>query len=146
MKTLSRIVALAVTATALVATAAPAHAVGESTVNTSTAYVGDNCIDQPVNYSVNIPAGSSNWSLEIDAIYPDGVRRGSASILGTFKGSPLAGTTTIQICGKSEPTGTWTLQPTVTSGTTRRARATTTRSPARPPRSRSSASRPPPLR
>ena len=114
MKTLSRIVALAVTATALVATTAPAHAVGESTVTTTTAYVGDNCIDQPVNYSVNIPAGSSNWSLEIDAIYPDGVTEGIGQIVGTFKGSPMAGTTTIQICGKSEPTGTWTLKPTVT--------------------------------
>ena len=56
MKKLSRIVALAVTATALLATAAPAHAEGESTVATTTAYAGDDCIDQPVSYSVALPA------------------------------------------------------------------------------------------
>ncbi|MEO5663331.1 MAG: hypothetical protein ABIR39_08595 [Nocardioides sp.] len=113
MKTLSRIVALAVTATALVATTAPAYALGESTATTTTAYVGDNCIDQPVTYSANVPADSPNWSLEIDAIYPDGVTEGIGQILGTFKGSPMSGTTTIQICGGQEPTGTWTLKPTV---------------------------------
>ena len=113
MKTISRIVALAVTATALVASANPAHAFGESTATATTAYAGDNCIDHPVSYSANVPADSPNWSLEIDAIYPDGVTEGIGQILGTFKGSPMSGTTTIQICGGQEPRGTWTLKPTV---------------------------------
>src|SRR5687768_14437606 len=72
MKTISRIVALAVTATALVATASPAQAVGESTASTTTAYVGDNCINHPVNYSVALPADAQSWFMEIQAIYPDG--------------------------------------------------------------------------
>lgn len=113
MKLIPRFLALAVTAAALVATATPANAVGESTVTTTTAYVGDNCIDQPVTYTANVPADSPNWSLEIEAIYPDGVTQGIGQLLGTFKGSPMSGTTTIQICGKSEPTGTWTLRPIV---------------------------------
>ncbi len=111
MKTISRIVALAVAATALVATTTPAHAVGESTASTTTAYVGDNCIDHPVNYSVALPADARNWYMQIVAVYPDGVTTGIGQTLGTLKGSPMAGTTTIQICGKVEPHGTWTLQP-----------------------------------
>lgn len=112
MKTISRIVALAVTATALVATASPAQAVGESTASTTTAYVGDNCINHPVNYSVALPADAQSWFLEIQAIYPDGTE-GLAALVGTTQGSPMTGTTTLQICGKVEPRGTWTLQPTL---------------------------------
>lgn len=111
MKTISRAVAMAVAATALVATASPAHAVGESTASTTTAYAGDNCIDHPVNYSVALPADAKDWYLKIEAIYPDGVTKGIGQSLGTIKGSPMTGTTTIQICGKIEPRGTWTLQP-----------------------------------
>lgn len=114
MKTLSRIVALAVTATALVATAAPAHAVGESTVSTTTAYAGDTCIEHPINYSVALPADAKDWWLEIQAIYPDG-SEGLAQYAGTIKGSPMTGTTVLQICGGVEPLGTWTLQPTLKS-------------------------------
>ncbi|PUA82824.1 hypothetical protein [Nocardioides currus] len=117
MKLISRLVALAVTATAVVASASPALAVGESTVSTTTAYVGDNCIDQPVNYSVALPADVKNWALKIKAIYPDGVTEGVGQIVGTFEGSPLTGTTTVQICGRVEPKGTWTLVPTITSWT-----------------------------
>lgn len=111
MKTLSRIVALAVTATALVATTAPAYAVGETTATTTTAYTSDTCINQPVNYTVNLPADAQRWFLEIRAIYPDGVSEGPGQHLGTIDGSPMTGTTTIQICGGVEPKGTWTLQP-----------------------------------
>jgi len=111
MRTVSRIVALAVAATALVATASPAHAVGESTASTTTAYVGDNCIDHPVNYSVALPADAQRWFLEIKAIYPDGVTAGVGQHVGTIEASPMTGTTTIQICGRIEPRGTWTLQP-----------------------------------
>lgn len=111
MKNLSRIVALAVTATALVATAAPAHAVGESTATTTTAYTADTCINHPVNYSVNLPPDAQRWFLEIRAIYPDGVNEGPGEHVGTIDGSPMTGTTTIQICGGVEPKGTWTLQP-----------------------------------
>ena len=77
MKTLSRIVALAVTATALVATAAPAHALGESTVATTTmAYAGDDCIDHPFNYSVALPADTKDWYLKVETFHPDGVTKG----------------------------------------------------------------------
>ena len=117
MKLISRIVALAVTATAVVASASPALAVGESTATTTTAYVGDNCIDQPLNYSVALPADNRNWALKIKAIYPDGVTEGVGQIVGTIKGSPLTGTTTLQICGAVEPHGTWTLVPTISSWT-----------------------------
>lgn len=110
MKLTARLAALAMTAAALVATAAPAHAVGESTATSTTAYVGDNCIDQPVNYSANLPADAKDWFLEIKPIYPTGAE-GVSSFVGTIKGSPLTGTTTIQICGRVEPHGTWTLQP-----------------------------------
>ncbi|KRF37621.1 hypothetical protein [Nocardioides sp. Soil805] len=110
MKLTARIAALAMTAAALVATAAPAHAVGESTATTPTAYVGDNCIDQPVNYSVNLPADVKDWFLQIKPVYPTGAE-GVSSYVGTINGSPLTGTTTIQICGRVEPRGTWTLQP-----------------------------------
>lgn len=114
MKPLSRIVAMAVTATALVATAAPAHAVGESTVSTTTAYAGDSCIEHPINYSVALPADARDWFLEIQAIYPNGAE-GLAKHVGTITGAPMTGTTTLQICGGVEPLGTWTLQPTLES-------------------------------
>ncbi|WP_457206268.1 hypothetical protein [Nocardioides sp. P5_C9_2] len=110
MKLTARIAALAMTAAALVATAAPAHAVGESTATTPTAYVGDTCIDQPVSYTVNIPADAKSWFLQIKPVYPTGAE-GVSSYVGTINGSPLSGTTTIQICGRIEPRGTWTLQP-----------------------------------
>jgi len=112
MKTISRIAALAVAATALVATASPAHAVGESTATTTTAYAADTCINHPVNYSVALPADAQRWFLEIQAIYPDG-SEGLAQHVGTIDGSPMTGTTTLQICGAVEPRGTWTLQPTL---------------------------------
>lgn len=112
MKTLSRIVALAVTATALVATAAPAHAVGESTVTTTTAYAGDSCINHPLNYSVALPADTKDWYLKIETFYPDGVTKGVGVTLSSLNGAPLTGTTTVQICGGGvEPYGTWTLKP-----------------------------------
>lgn len=110
MKLTARIAALAVAASALVATAAPAHAVGESTATTPTAYVGDTCIDQPVNYAVNLPADAKAWYLQIKPIYPTG-GEGISAYVGNNFGSPMAGTTTIQICGRVEPHGTWTLQP-----------------------------------
>jgi hypothetical protein len=111
MKIISRVAALAVAATALVAVAAPAQAVGESTASTTTAYVGDTCVNHPVNYSVNIPADAQRWWMQIKAIYPDGVTEGVGTYVGTTNGSPMTGTTTIQICGRVEPRGTWTLQP-----------------------------------
>lgn len=114
MKTISRVAALAVATTALVATALPAHAVGESTATTTTAYAGDNCIDQPVNYTINLPADAQSYFLEIQPIYPTG-SEGVASFVDSSRGMPLAGTVTIQICGRVEPRGTWTLQPTLKS-------------------------------
>ena len=110
MKLTARFAALALTAAALVTTASPAHATGESTATSTTAYVGDTCIDQPVNYSVNLPADAKDWFLQVKPIYPNGAE-GVSSYVGTIKGSPLVGTTTIQICGRVEPHGTWTLQP-----------------------------------
>lgn len=111
MKLTARLAALALTAAALVTTGAPAHAVGESTATTTTAYVGDTCIDHPVNYSVSLPADAQRWWMQIKAIYPDGVTEGVGTYVGTTAGSPMTGTTTIQICGRVEPHGTWTLQP-----------------------------------
>ncbi len=49
--------------------------------------------------------------MEIKAIYPDGITEGVGTYVGTTKASPMTGTTTIQICGRVEPRGTWTLQP-----------------------------------
>jgi hypothetical protein len=111
MKLTARFAALALTAAALVTTSAPAHAVGESTASTTTAYVGDTCVDHPVNYSVSLPADAKSWWMQIKAIYPDGVTEGVGKYVGTTTGSPMTGTTTIQICGRVEPHGTWTLQP-----------------------------------
>lgn len=111
MKTLSRIVALAVTATALVATAAPAHAVGESTVTTTTAYAGDTCINHPFNYSVALPEDTKDWYVKVETFYPDGVTKGVGVTLSSSTGAPLTGSTTVQICGGVEPFGTWTLKP-----------------------------------
>lgn len=90
--------------------AAPAHAVGESSATTTTAYAGDNCIDHPVNYSVNLPADAKDWWLEIKPLYPNGAE-GISHYVGTLKGSPMTGTVLMQICGGVEPLGTWTLQP-----------------------------------
>lgn len=115
MKTLSRVVALAITATALVATATPAHAVGETTATSTTAYVGDSCVDQPINYTIALPADAQSYYVEIQALYPNGAE-GLATYIDSSKGMPLSGTTTLQICGGGvEPYGTWTLQPTLKS-------------------------------
>ena len=50
-----------------------------------TAYVGDTCIDQPVNYSVNLPADAKDWFLQIKPVYPNGAE-GVSSYVGTIKG------------------------------------------------------------
>ena len=49
--------------------------------------------------------------MQIQPVHPDGVTEGIGQRVGTLKGSPMTGTTTIQICGSIEPKGTWTLQP-----------------------------------
>jgi hypothetical protein len=116
MKLTARLAALVLASAALVTTTAPAHATGESTATTTTAYVGDTCINQPVSYTVNLPADAKSWFLQIKPIYPDG-GEGVSEYVGTIEGSPLSGTTTIQICGRVEPHGTWTLQPILKSWT-----------------------------
>lgn len=113
MKITARLTSLALAVAAFTMTAAPAHAVGESTVSATTAYAGDNCINHPINYSVNLPADAQRWYLDIDLIYPDGQSAGpgTGTSVSSYAGFPLTGTTTLQICGKVEPHGTWTLQP-----------------------------------
>lgn len=126
MKLMSRLVgAAAVAALTLssVSLAAPANAApGDSTLTFApTAILNEgSCVDHAFTYSVELPAGTTSWTLDVQMIGPDGLEHGS-QLIGTFASNPTAGSDALQLCSLFEPLGTYTIQRSLsyTIGTSR---------------------------
>lgn len=105
-------VALAVSTVALApaATAAP----GDATLSYApTAVLNEgSCIDHAFTYSVELPPGTTSWTLDIKMIGPDNEQHGS-QLIGTFAGDPPSGSEALQLCSLFEPLGTYTILSTV---------------------------------
>lgn len=114
----SRFASLAATAAlaaSTLAVAAPATAVpGDATLGYApTAILNDgSCVDHAFTYSVELPAGTTSWTLDIKMIGPDNEQHGS-QLIGTFAGDPAAGSEALQLCSLFEPLGTYTILSTV---------------------------------
>lgn len=118
MKILKRIgAAVAVGALALstVTLATPAQAApGDATLTFApTAILPDNtCIDHAYTYSVELPAGTTSWSIVIELIAPDGTLATRESF-GTFNSAPAAQQGLgLQLCSLFEQYGTYTVATT----------------------------------
>jgi hypothetical protein len=114
MKLRTRLVS-AVAATALaagsVSVAAPAQAApGDITASFAPTLVlaETSCIDHLVTYNVELPPGTTYWTLDLDKVTPAGVPE-YGDLLGTFDSSPTSGTVGFQFCDGFQPTGTWTV-------------------------------------
>ena len=95
MKSISRLAGAvatgAVAATMLVASPATA-APGDTTISFAPVAVLNegSCIDHAFNYNVELPAGTTSWTVTFVLMGPDGASHDRQS-LGTFAGSPSAG-------------------------------------------------------
>lgn len=92
------------------ATAAP----GDATLTYApTAILNEgSCVDHAFTYSVELPEGTTSWTLDIKMIGPDGEQHGS-QLIGTFAADPPAGSEALQLCSLFEPLGTYTILSTV---------------------------------
>lgn len=109
-------IASAATASALLVLtmpAAPAMAYGETTASATTVVTGDGCVDHPVTYSINLPAGSTDFSMRIKFKTPSGAD-GVGMTIATSLGHAPSGTLPHQICSH-EGIGTWTMYPEMTT-------------------------------
>ena len=100
--------ALAVSALAFApaATAAP----GDATLTYAPTVVLNegSCVDHAFTYAVELPAGTTSWTLDVRMIGPDGVEHGS-QLIGTFRGDAPTGSEGLQLCSLFEPLGTYTI-------------------------------------
>lgn len=69
------------------------------------------CMEQPVPYNVALPAGTTNWSLQIDTIAPDGTA-GPTQRITSPAGAPV-GAAALSFC-YFRPSGDYTLKGTLT--------------------------------
>lgn len=118
MSFVSRFASLTATA-ALAASAlafAPAAnaAPGDATLSYApTAILNEgSCVDHAFTYSVELPEGTTSWTLDIKMIGPDNEQHGS-QLIGTFAGDAPSGSEALQLCSLFEPLGTYTILSTV---------------------------------
>lgn len=116
MKFASRLVgavATAALATTMLATSPASAAPGDTTMTFApTAILPDeSCIDHAYTYSVELPAGTSTWSLTIELVGPDGTNAHRESF-GTFSGAAPSGSGAMQLCSVYDPQGTYTIMTT----------------------------------
>lgn len=109
--------ALAVAAVVLstASVAAPAHAApGDATLTFApTAVLNDGtCVDHAFSYSVEIPEGTTTWTLDVKLVGPDNEQHDS-QLIGSFAQDAPAGSEALQLCSLFEPTGTYTILTTV---------------------------------
>jgi len=112
---LSGIVAAAALAASALVGGAPAQAApGDVVINTPpTAVLQDiSCVDHPFTYSVELPAGTTDWFLLVELYGPDNARH-TAEYIGTTWSSPTSGEVAVQLCSGSEPLGTYSLLSTL---------------------------------
>lgn len=93
----------------LVAVAPTAHAAGGSFSSASGVLYND-CRQHPYNYSVDVPAGTRSWSVDVVVLGPDGIEAASDFIFDDSN-APV-GTSSFQVCGGELP-GTWTMTGTL---------------------------------
>ena len=108
---------VAVTSAATLVGAAPAQAAFESTATAADAPDPDpsvRCLRHPVQYAVDVPEGTLSWQLDIHVERENGVEE-AVLTPNRFSGAPTSGTLYLDICASSDPEGTWTLRPVVTS-------------------------------
>lgn len=114
----SRFVTIAATAAlaaSTLAVAAPATAApGDATLSYApTAILNEgSCVDHAFTYVVELPEGTTSWTLDIKMMGPDGEQHGS-QLIGTFAGDPPSGSEALQLCSLFEPLGTYTILSTV---------------------------------
>lgn len=107
--------AVAVAALAVTTLTGPANAApGDATLTFApTAVLNEGtCVDHAFTYAVELPEGTSNWTLDVDLIGPDGAQHGT-QLIGTFAGDPASGSEALQLCSLFEPTGTYQIYTTV---------------------------------
>jgi hypothetical protein len=115
LKRLGGAVAVAALALSTVSLATPAQAApGDATLTFApTAVLPDNtCIDHAYTYSVELPQGTTTWSIVIELVAPDGTNAHRESF-GTFNGAPAANSGALQLCSVYEQYGTYTVATTV---------------------------------
>ncbi|KQV67524.1 hypothetical protein ASC64_09735 [Nocardioides sp. Root122] len=115
LKRLGGAVAVAALALSTVSLATPAQAApGDATLTFApTAVLPDNtCIDHAYTYSVELPQGTTSWSIVIELVAPDGTNAHRESF-GTFNGDPSAASGGLQLCSVYEQYGTYTVATTV---------------------------------
>lgn len=96
--------ALAVSTFATPAQAAP----GDATLTFApTAVLNEgSCVDHAFTYSVELPEGTTDWTMAVNMVGPDGESHSRATV-GAFKQSAPAGTEALQLCSLFEPLGTY---------------------------------------
>ena len=112
LKRLGGAAAVAALALSTVSVATPAHAVpGDATLSFApTAILNEgSCVDHAFTYGVELPEGTTSWTLDVQMIGPDGVEHGS-QLIGTFASNPVSGSDALQLCSLFEPLGTYTIQ------------------------------------
>ena len=94
--------------------AAPAGAAGSGSISAQNGvlYAGT-CYDHAYNYSVQLPAGTRDWTLDVAFYTPDGIESGSDSTFSyPSDPEPTTGSSSHQVCS-SELAGRWTTRATL---------------------------------
>ena len=111
---LATVAAIAALAASTLTIAAPAHAApGDATLTFApTAVLNEgSCVDHAFTYSVELPDGTTSWTLDVDLVGPDGESH-SRQLIGTFAGDAPSGSEALQLCSLFEPLGTYTIMTT----------------------------------
>jgi hypothetical protein len=93
----------------------PAHAApGDAVLSYApTAIVKENsCVDHAFTYAVELPEGTTNWTLAVELIGPDGETH-TRQLVGAFASDPPSGSEALQLCALFEPVGTYQIFKTV---------------------------------
>lgn len=110
MRLISRVAGtLAAVALAASSSLTPAQAAPGDTVLTyaPTAVVAElSCVDHAVTYAVELPPNTTDWTLDLEVMKPDGTIT-TSELLGTFSSAPSTGTVGLQLCGPFDPPGTY---------------------------------------
>ena len=85
-------------------------ALADGVVSVASGVLYDDCRDHPYSYSFTLPAGTDSWSIDVEAVGPDGTTE--VSDIASGSGSISTGTGGLQFCG-SEAAGSYELRATV---------------------------------
>lgn len=109
LKRLGGVVAVVALAVSSVSVASPAQAApGDATLTFAPTAVlpPESCIDHAYTYSVELPAGTTSWSIVVELVAPDGTNAHRESF-GTFNGAPSSASGGLQLCSVYEQYGTY---------------------------------------